>query len=170
MSSLYGSQKRLVWLWLTLAEFGTPPEFRTLDDRIELQKLVYLAQAATGATSYHFNPYIRGPYSPLLTRDLYGLLEPGRMEEVRTQASSYRLPSSSLERLERARSVAKERNSLRYVKWLELVASMHQKYEDTAGDFNEVWEEVREWKGDIFSESEASTAWDSLVRNRLVAE
>ena len=162
------SQRRLVWLRLTLSKLGRSPKFKTLDDRIELQKLVYLAQVATGASEYNFSPYIRGPYSPSLTRDLYGLLEPGQLDEIEEQAAGFRLSESALERLELASGVADDCNGPGRVRCLELVASMHQKYLESGKDFDHVWEDVQEWKRDIFSESEARDAWDSLERHGLV--
>ena len=168
MAGLYGSQRRLVWLWLTLEALGEGVEFETLDDRVKLQKLVYLAQAATGVSAYHFNPYIRGPYSPTLTRDLYGLLEPGREGETKEWADAYRLSSSAMKELEAAKQVSNARCSLSYVEWLELIASMHYMHEDAGGGFDEAWNGVRGWKGDLFNREEASAAWSSLKQHGLV--
>jgi len=163
-----GSQMRLVWLWLTLEELGTSPEFETLNDRIELQKLVYLAQEATDASNYSFTPYIRGPYSPSLTRDLYGLLEPGQLSEAEERAASYRLKAKTMEGLERVRRVISDRGNTPYVVWLELVASLHLKYIEDPAEFDAVWASVKGWKGAIFDESIAQAAWDSLEENGLV--
>ena len=163
------SQRRLVWLWLTLAEFGMPPDFKTLNDRIELQKLVYLAQEATGSQVYHFNPYIRGPYSPSLTRDLYGLLEPGRRDELEEQASAYQLNSSTVENLERAQSIVAPKATLSRVKWLELVASMHYKYAAFEEGFDDTWERVKEWKDGIFDKEDACSAWSCLQSAGLIS-
>ncbi len=45
------------------------------DQRLVLQKTIYLLQAFGLYLGYPFNWYIRGPYSPKLTRDAYSLLE-----------------------------------------------------------------------------------------------
>ena len=169
MARLSGSQMRLVWLWLTLAKLGTRPEFETLNDRIKLQKLVYLAQAATGVSPYHFNPYISGPYSPTLTRDLYGLLEPGREDETKERADAYKLRSSTIKQLKAVRRVSNPRCGLGSVKWLELIASLHYMHKNRDGGFDEAWNGVKEWKVDIFNEKEACAAWSSLEQHRLVS-
>ena len=141
---------------------------RSLNDRIKLQKLVYLAQAATGASVYSFNPYIRGPYSPSLTRDLYSLLEPGQLSEAEERAASYKLNTGAMERLERVKRVVSDKSDTPYVEWLELVASLHVKFEKRPAKFDLVWEEVTAWKRNIFEKSIAQAAWKSLEENGLV--
>lgn len=42
-----------------------------LADRIRCQKLQYLAQVFKVSPAYNFNLYLRGPYSPDLTKDLF---------------------------------------------------------------------------------------------------
>lgn len=169
MARLSGSQMRLVWLWLTLSALGKRPELRTLNHRIELQKLVYLAQAVTRVSAYHFNPYIRGPYSPTLTRDLYGLLEPGRIDEAQELAAAYSLTPETLQELKIAEDIASERHDLSYIEWLELVASIHYKHEDTGGGFDDSWNAVKQWKAGIFDEQKAHAAWSSLEQHGLVS-
>ena len=171
MAGLYGSQRRLVWLWLTLEALDESLKLDTIDDRIKLQKLVYLAQAATGALAYHFNPYIRGPYSPTLTRDLYGLLEPGRENEAKERADAYKLSSSTIQELETAKLVSNTKCGINYVRWLELIASLHYMHvhEDRGGGFDKAWNGVKTWKADIFNEKEARAAWSSLEQHRLVS-
>lgn len=163
-----GSQMRLVWLWLTLDEFDRSPEFENLNDRIELQKLVYLAQEATEASVYSFTPYIRGPYSRSLTRDLYGLLEPGQMSEAEDRAASYRLKAKTMEGLDIVKRIVNDRGNTPYVVWLELVASLHLKFIEEPAAFDSVWARVKDWKGAIFDESIAQDAWNSLKKNGLV--
>lgn len=52
-------------------------EFRidTFEDRLKLQKLVYIAKFYGIDLGYHFNEYLRGPYSPELADDYYTLSE-----------------------------------------------------------------------------------------------
>lgn len=169
MAGLSVSQQRLVWLRLTLKALDKELELESLNDRIELQKLVYLAQAATETAPYEFNPYIRGPYSPSLTRDLYYLLEPEQMYEIECLGASFRLKESTVSFLNKAKLIANEKHGEKRIRWLELVASMHQKHIETGADYDRVWQEVQEWKRNIFSEREASDAWSSLVHHGLVA-
>lgn len=46
---------------------------RTFEDRLVLQKTVYLLQTFGIYLGYQFNWYLHGPYSPQLTRDAFGL-------------------------------------------------------------------------------------------------
>lgn len=43
----------------------------SLEDRIRSQKIHYLAQQFGIVSTYQYNLYLRGPYSPDLTHDLY---------------------------------------------------------------------------------------------------
>ncbi|WP_052071675.1 hypothetical protein [Sphingopyxis sp. MWB1] len=52
-------------------------DISTVDQRMEVQKAVYLAQAAGVPLGYTYGWYIKGPYSPSLTRDYYSLLGEG---------------------------------------------------------------------------------------------
>lgn len=42
------------------------------EDKLVIQKVVYLLKLKGIEFSYPFNLYVRGPYSPSLTRDIYG--------------------------------------------------------------------------------------------------
>ncbi|MCK5476560.1 MAG: hypothetical protein KAI55_01430 [Candidatus Aenigmarchaeota archaeon] len=46
-------------------------KLNTLDERIKNQKIQYLAQLFKISPVYNFNLYVRGPYSPELTDNLY---------------------------------------------------------------------------------------------------
>lgn len=62
---------RQIGLSLALQELGVNSDVSEFDSRLILQKTVYLLQAAGIHLGYPFNWYLRGPYSPALTRDLY---------------------------------------------------------------------------------------------------
>ncbi|ADB57086.1 hypothetical protein [Archaeoglobus profundus] len=47
----------------------------TFEDRLKLQKIVYIAKHFGIDLGYEFNEYIRGPYSPDLADDYYSLNE-----------------------------------------------------------------------------------------------
>ena len=46
-------------------------DIHNFEDRLIAQKIVYLLQLKGVPLSYPFHIYVRGPYSPLLTKDLY---------------------------------------------------------------------------------------------------
>ena len=45
----------------------------TFDDRLTIQKAVYIAQQADVFLGYHYSWYLRGPYSRELTADAYSM-------------------------------------------------------------------------------------------------
>lgn len=47
----------------------------TVDQRMEVQKAVYLAQNLGVDLGYSYGWYVKGPYSPALTRDYYNLTD-----------------------------------------------------------------------------------------------
>lgn len=65
--------ERQIGLALALREVGVSSDISGFDARLILQKAVYLLEEAGIRLGYSFNWYLRGPYSPGLTRDLYDL-------------------------------------------------------------------------------------------------
>ena len=92
---------RLIVLELVLRELGMEPVIDSLQDRIRLQKAIYLSQEAGVPLGYRFGWYVRGPYSKGLARDYYYLRWPlvtGQKLMARTCARTLSLhsPKSSL--------------------------------------------------------------------------
>jgi len=65
--------ERQIGLALTLKELGVSSDISGFNSRLILQKTVYLLEEAGIRLGYSFSWYLRGPYSPGLTRDLYDL-------------------------------------------------------------------------------------------------
>lgn len=65
--------ERQIGLALVLKAVGLSSDVSGFDSRLILQKSVYLLEEAGIRLGYSFNWYLRGPYSPGLTRDLYDL-------------------------------------------------------------------------------------------------
>jgi Uncharacterized conserved protein len=109
--------KRAVALKLVLDRLGTT-NISTADDRMEVQKAVYLTQAAGVSLGYSYGWYVRGPYSPALTRDYFDL-----SEEAPQNAS---LRDAAAERIDRVAGLMDEQiDDLRRSQRLELLASIH---------------------------------------------
>ena len=51
--------------------FDSEPKLNTLEDRIKMQKLVYLSEVSGIDLGFTFTWYIYGPYSPDLTRVMF---------------------------------------------------------------------------------------------------
>ena len=108
---------RALALKLVLDHLDTT-DISTVEDRMEVQKAIYLAQAAGVSLGYSYGWYVKGPYSPALTRDYYGLgSEDGQ---------SAKLKSSAVEKLNRVKALmAAPIDGLRRPQKLELLASLH---------------------------------------------
>ena len=66
--------RRQIALKLVLEELGVPETMDSFDDRLILQKAIYLAQQAGIPLGYHYYWYLRGPYSRELTADAFAML------------------------------------------------------------------------------------------------
>ena len=128
--------RRLIGLKLALdvLDVATTPE--TFTDRLTLQKATYLVQAAGVRLGYRYSWYLKGPYSPELTRD-YFQLTPGW-----DIADGYRLRDDQMESLRRAATVSipPPATGLARADWLELLASLHYLMERLGKTFQEASE------------------------------
>ena len=112
-------------LKLVLERLRVSTSISTLADRKRVQKAIELVQGAGIDLGYSFGWYIRGPYSPALTRDYFALDEATEGDEASSTAS-YELRSSVVERLDRLRPILDVPNDvpIEQPEWLELLASV----------------------------------------------
>ena len=93
----------------------------TLDDRILLQKKVYLAQDIGVPLHYGYSWYIHGPYSTDLTAVAYQVIPEGFDDlENKTLKESYKVKLKKINDLD----VEKSSAHLNSVHWYELLASI----------------------------------------------
>lgn len=113
--------RRLIGLKLALDELGVPARVDSFQDRLALQKATYLAQAAGLQLGYRYSWYLKGPYSPDLTRDYF------RLAEDPAIATGFSLGEEHRARLERLGGVARPAPGVELDRseWLELLASLH---------------------------------------------
>jgi uncharacterized protein YwgA len=69
--------RQQILLAKTLEAAKVPLSVKTFDERLILQKSVYLLQAAGIHMGYRFRWYIRGPYSPDMTTGAFGIINEG---------------------------------------------------------------------------------------------
>lgn len=62
-------------LKVMLDVLGESSDISTVNDRLRVQKAVYLAQVMGINLGYHYSWYVKGPYSPGLTQDYYRVSE-----------------------------------------------------------------------------------------------
>ncbi len=117
--------RRLLNLQIVLGELGIEAGIETIDQRVTLQKAVYLAQAAGVPLRYRYNWYVMGPYSPDLTRDYYALHEQpqGNLESGKSMV--LREPFASTIAGLRPAMDLPSGVQLTQSEWLELLASVH---------------------------------------------
>ena len=114
-----------VALKLFLDELGIDSSIETIDDRKRVQKAVYLGQLSGVDLGYRFGWYIKGPYSPGLTRDYFGIAEAEASGDEDWKGKKLREPIR--EKLRKISPLMKppEGVNLESEDWLELVASLH---------------------------------------------
>ena len=123
----------LIILNAYLTELGVPPRIKTLNDRIRVQKAIYLAQAAGADLDYDYNWYLRGPYSPELANDYYKLSEAIFMNKIpvagdsQTSAGIPKLKDSYVTTLKSLAPIISPPEGFDRPQedWLELVSSLH---------------------------------------------
>ncbi len=88
------------------------------EDRLKLQKYVYLLQAFGIYLDYRFNWYIHGPYSPGLARDGFEL------DKIFPNVPDVRFATAKNEKLffEFQKFLGKQKED---TEWLEMIASIH---------------------------------------------
>ena len=118
-------ETRLVNLELVLNELGVDSSIDTLEERVTLQKAIYLAQAAGVPLHYRYSWYIKGPYSRDLTRDYYALHEYPDPKPETASDQSIREPFASALKKTKAAMVAPKDVDLDRRDWLELLSSVH---------------------------------------------
>jgi uncharacterized protein YwgA len=112
---------RLAGLALALEHLGVPRDTDTLQGRVRLQKSIFLAQQAGVNLDYRFGWYLRGPYSPALTRDYFALSTSTAEDSI----TGYRLTDEARDSLDALMPLftVPAGVNLRQDQWLELAAS-----------------------------------------------
>jgi len=93
----------------------------TTEDRLKLQKTIYLLQAYGLQVGYGFSWYRYGPYSQDLVYDAYKVLGPEE-DKYASETSSLKFSTNTLEKFNKFKEICKE--ILNDPRQLELVASV----------------------------------------------
>ena len=115
--------RRQIATLVTLRELGLKAEIRTFEQRLIVQKSVYLVQAAGLDLGYFYHWYLRGPYSPDLSRDLFPAADEVEGGERSWERCSLDAPSQR--RLADLKPLFTARDGMSAAGWLELLASVH---------------------------------------------
>lgn len=161
--------KQQIGTKLTLDALGVSLDLRTFDERLIVQKTVYLAQAAGVDRGYSFRWYLRGPYSPELTRDAFSLH--ADLEAGLDESSGWVLDDNTLKRLTQIGRLMPIGDTPAKARELELLASVHflVKHRQVANaDAGELVALLKRYEKD-FSESEVARALAQLYENQLLS-
>jgi uncharacterized protein YwgA len=155
---------------LTIEGLKLPFIIDGFEDRLILQKAVYLAQAAGVNLGYYYHWYLYGPYSPSLTQDEYAIdmdISTGLDE-----SKGWKLDDTSMRRLEEIRAIFTESQRDMLRKKLELFASVHfliDRKQVSGANTKQITETLKRFKKDYFSEEDVQKALKELIDYGLLA-
>lgn len=117
--------RQQIGLKLALDQLGLSPRLTTFSERLILQKAVYLAQAAGVQLGYHYNWYLRGPYSPSLTKDAFAVAD--ETDRNADYLQGWKLDDTSKKRLVDMKPLIeqKQKDADEFPRQMELLASVH---------------------------------------------
>lgn len=118
-------EPRQIVLKLFLDALGIPSDIDTVNDRKRVQKAIYLGQLTGVDLGYRFGWYLKGPYSPSLTRDYFALEE--ALASGDRDQDDKELDKSIIRKLRKALPLMEppQEVHLSQEDWLELVSSLH---------------------------------------------
>lgn len=115
--------RRQIAASLVLKHLDIKLEMNSFDQRLLVQKALYLAQAAGLDLGYSFRWYIRGPYCPTVAQDLFAAIEdPQYLDRC---LAGWSLDTSSMDRLASLRTVSYPAQGGSRARHMELLASVH---------------------------------------------
>ena len=156
---------------LTIDALKLPFEINGFQDRLIMQKAVYLAQAAGVNLGYYYHWYLYGPYSPSLTRDEFAI--DADIASGMDESKGWKLDDKSSQRLEEMRGLfaGAEADRDRLAKKLELLASVHfliDRKQASKADASRITATLRLFNKP-FTEEDVTNAMGELVRYGLLA-
>jgi len=116
-------ERRQIAMKLAMDHLHLPVQVRSFEDRLILQKAVYLAQATGVHLGYYFRWYLRGPYCPAVADDGFGIA----MELARKvdDSKGWSLDAQSCRKLAAVRALMGRFQRPALARKLELLASVH---------------------------------------------
>lgn len=114
--------RQQIRLALALEEAGIPVRVGQFDERLLVQKGVYLLQEAGVHLGYRYRWYLRGPYSTDLASDVFFLA--GQKVGVKDELKGWQLDPESKKRIGRVKKLVTGGELAKLAKRLELLASV----------------------------------------------
>ncbi len=160
--------KQQIGTKLALDALGIPVSLGSFDDRLTIQKAVYLAKAAGQDCGHFFRWYLRGPYSSDLTRDVFCM--EAELATGEDESAEWVLPQDVVGRLGKLKQLIPASDRAARAQKLELLASVHflvDQRQVPVGDAKAITELLHRYDKD-FSESQVVKALDELRANDLL--
>lgn len=114
--------RQQIGMKLVIDAIDLPFRLCTFDDRLILQKAVCLAQASGVDLGYDFNWYLRGPFSPALTRDAFAVST--QLGHESDESKDWKLDARSSQRLRSLKPLFQMPDRHALANKLELLASI----------------------------------------------
>ena len=172
---LFGSgsvamDRKQIGLKLTIDALGLPFKISSFEDRLILQKAVYLAQAGGVNLGYFYHWYLYGPYSSSLTRDAYAI--ECEVREGLDESKGWELDKGSQTKLERLKGLMTGGSTSDKRQQLELLGSVHflvDRKQVRPNDVEGITATLKRFKKD-FSKEKVEAALGDLTKHGLFAE
>lgn len=141
------------------------------DDRLVLQKRIYLLQEAFGfPVDYGYSWYVRGPYSAQLTEEAFRTSE---RSDIQEESKSVKLTDEALRIIERYQEFEKQFQGMPLPLSLELAASihylMHTGFLPGSKDKDNIASSLRQ-RGKDFTNQQFQAAWEALDKFGLLSK
>jgi uncharacterized protein YwgA len=160
--------RQQIGLQLTLNALNYALRLDTFDERMALQKTIHLCQAAGIHLGYRYTWYLRGPYSPDLTRDAFYLH--ANQEAASDETAGSKLDDESILRLKQIEQLWASKNKSDRPRLLELLSSvlfLKQSYDGRNQDASGL-KQILERNEKFFSEDEIQRAIVELQHHGLL--
>ena len=152
---------------LTIDGLGLDCGMRAFEDRLILQKAIYLCQTAGVNLGYYYQWYLYGPYNPSLTRDAYAVAE--AVSQKMDDSEDWKLDRSSVRCLDKIKALIPKGEKTEIRRQLELLASVHflvTRQQVSGRNAKEMAETLRRFNKN-FREEEVEEALETLDNNGL---
>jgi uncharacterized protein YwgA len=155
---------------LAIDGLGLPFQVGTFEDRLIMQKSIYLAQTGGVNLGYFYHWYLHGPYSPSLTRDEFAIAM--AISADLDESKGWKLDEASSQRLKKLQRIFTEPKRDVLAKKLELLASVHfliDRKQVSGADAKRITETLERFKKP-FSEGDVKKALGELSTYGLLQE
>ena len=162
-------ERRQIGLRLVLDKLDLPVTIDSFDNRLILQKAIYLAQAAGVSLGYYYRADLLGPHCPAVAED--GFAVSSELSQGVDDAKEWKLDPASSEKLARVRQLLAGSSRPDLVKKLELLASVHYLVDrhQVAGRDPKVISETLQRFDKLFGEQEVTVALGELTTHDILS-